>query len=174
MMMSGADMHSPRGAKPVAVFMCGKMGAGKSTTSERLTEELNAVSFSEDAWLAQLYPGEIRSFDDYLRCSAKLKPMIKATAQSVLARGVSVVMDFPANTRRQRAWLKSIGDECGVGLRLIYLEASDEVCLKRLQKRCIEQPERAAFDNEAVFRQVSQLFEPPSEEEGFHIEVITQ
>ncbi|GAA6141984.1 ATP-binding protein [Hydrogenophaga sp. 5NK40-0174] len=160
--------------KPVVFFLCGKMGAGKSTTALRLAKDTGAVRISEDEWLTQLYPEEIRSFDDYLRCSARLKPLVKSMVQSLLPKGVAVVLDFPANTRRQRTWLKSVCEEVGFGHRLIYLEADDEVCLARLRRRREEQPHRADFDNEAVFRSVTSHFEPPASDEGLTLEVQRQ
>lgn len=167
-------MTTHQSARPVAVFLCGKMGAGKSTAAMRLAAELDAMTVAEDDWLAQLYPGEINSFDDYLRCAARMKPLVKSLVQAFLRRGVSVVMDFPANTQRQRVWLKAISDECGADHRLIYLEADDRVCLERLGKRRLQQPERAAFDNEAVFHQVTKYFEPPTDAERLAVEIWSQ
>jgi thymidine kinase len=47
------------------IFFCGKMGAGKTTTSKTIAREKNAVLISEDEWLSAHYPNEINSFDDY-------------------------------------------------------------------------------------------------------------
>lgn len=152
------------------IFFCGKMGAGKSTRSQEIAGERNAVLLSEDAWLAGLYPTEITSFEDYLRYSARLKPLIRALVIDILSKGTDVVMDFPANTVRQRKWFKKLVDETRVPHELVYLKVSDEVCLQRIAKRGIEQPERAAFDTEETFRQVTAFFEEPSAEEGFNIQ----
>tara|TARA_B100000965_G_scaffold319514_1_gene280436 strand:+ start:1016 stop:1294 length:279 start_codon:yes stop_codon:yes gene_type:complete len=84
-------------------FFCGKMGAGKSTLAARMAAEEGALLLSEDTWLAALYPGEIATFDDYLDRAARLRPLIRALVLQTVRAGIDVVMDFPANTRKQRA-----------------------------------------------------------------------
>ena len=156
------------------VLFCGKMGSGKTTKAVELTAEMGGILISEDEWLAKLYPEEINSFSDYIKYSGRLKSIVKAHVQSILGVGISVVMDFPGNTKKQRSWLKEIFEEKQFSHSLIYLEADDQVCLKRLESRRRSQPERAKFDNEEVFKQVTAYFEPPSLEEGFNIEIIKQ
>ncbi len=68
-------------------FFCGKMGAGKSTKSKQLAIDSNAVLLSEDEWLSSLYPNQITSFEDYLKFSAQLKPMVKKHVQNILNVG---------------------------------------------------------------------------------------
>ena len=136
---------------------------------------------SEDDWLSVLYPEEIKSFDDYLKYSNRLKPLLKSHLISILNSGVSVVMDFPANTRNQRAWFKDIFLIQGIPHRLIYFEIDDKTCIEQIAKRRETNPERSAlrssaslslFDTEEVFRHVTSFFQPPSTDEGFSIEVV--
>lgn len=150
-------------------FFCGKMGAGKTTASIKRAEEENAVLISEDVWLARLYPEQIASFEDYLQYSRRIKPLVKDLVQEILCTGTNVVMDFPANTKKQREWFKALVAEVDAGHEMIYLEASDEVCLEQIAKRRREQPDRAAFDTEEVFHQVTRFFEEPVEAEGLQI-----
>ena len=151
------------------IFFCGKMGSGKSTKSKQVTTERNAVLISEDDWLATLYPGEISTLDEYLHYSKRLKPLLHTHVENLLRTGTNVVMDFPANTKRQRAWFKQLISSAEVPYELYYLEASDELCLKQIAQRQIEQSQRAIFDTEAVFNQVNKHFEPPHESEGLKI-----
>lgn len=151
------------------VFFCGKMGAGKSTLAQKTAKENNAVLLSEDDWLTALYPEQITSLKDYVNYADKLKAPMKKLAQSILLTGTDVVMDFPANTINQRQWFRSIFSEIDAPHCLIYLERSDETCLKQLQQRRIEQPERAVMDTAEVFKQVTQYFSIPSTDEGFTI-----
>ena len=153
------------------LFLCGKMGAGKTTKSKQLAKEYNAVLLSEDEWLSSLYPQQIAIFDDYIELSRRIKPLIKAHVQNILSTGTNVVMDFPANTRRQRQWFKELAEEIGAKPVLVYLNISNEQCLKQIAQRRIEQPERAQFDTEAMFNQVTQYFEAPSDEERLSIQI---
>lgn len=154
-------------------FFCGKMGAGKSTHAKRIATAQNAVLLSEDHWLATLYPGQIQSFDDYLKYSALLKPLVKAHVQDILRTGTSVVMDFPANTAAQRKWFVELCEEAGCKHQMVYLDISDAQCLEQIAVRCREQPERARFDTEVVFRQVTRFFEVPSDQEGLNVVPMT-
>lgn len=145
------------------------MGAGKSTRSKTLSAERNAVLLSEDDWLSSHYPGQINSFDDFIKYSARIKPFVKAHVQQILSTGTNVVMDFPANTVRQRAWFKQLCDEAACEHELVFLDLSDAQCLSQIAKRRTEQPERAKFDNEAMFEHVTKFFESPSQNERLNI-----
>lgn len=145
------------------------MGAGKSTKSKTFSIEKNAVLLSEDDWLVAHYPDQINSFEDYLKFSAILKPFVKSHVQQILNTGTNVVMDFPANTVRQRAWFKQLCIEIGCEHEMIFLDLSNEQCLSQIAKRRTEQPERAQFDNETMFNHVTAFFEPPSANEELNI-----
>lgn len=155
--------------KGVLTFFCGKMGAGKTTRSRELAQARNAVLISEDEWLASLYPNSIASLDDYRKYAGLLKPPMKALVQSILLSGTDVVMDFPANTLSQRAWFKSIFSEIQAPHELIYIDQTNEVCLQQIEKRRVEQPERATTDTSEMFELVTKYFVEPSADEGFNI-----
>lgn len=150
------------------------MGAGKSTKARALARADHTILISEDEWLSQLYPSEIHTFEDYLNYAPRLKTVLKPHIQNVLSTGISVVLDFPGNTQKQRTWFKALIAEIAAPHRLIYIQATDPWCLERLSERRTKHPERSAFDHEAMFKQVSAFFEAPTPEEGFHIESITQ
>jgi predicted kinase len=156
------------------IFFCGKMGAGKSTKSKAVAIERNAVLISEDEWLSKLYPDQITSFDDYIKFSGQLRPLIKGHVQNILRAGSSVVMDFPANTKRQREWFNNLSIEAESKAELIYLKVNNELCLKQIAQRSIEQPSRAAFDTEEMFHHVTKYFEEPDTNEVTNFEVVVK
>ena len=150
-------------------FFCGKMGAGKSTKSKQLAIEKQAVLLSEDEWLASFYPIQITAFEDYLKFSAQLKPMVKKLVQNILSVGTNVVMDFPGNTQKQRKWFLDIVSEINASHQLIFLNLNNEQCLRQIAQRRKEQPERAAFDTEETFTNITRFFEVPKASEGLNI-----
>jgi len=154
------------------IFFCGKMGAGKSTKASKVAKDRNAVLLSEDEWLESLYPNKVRSLDDYIRYSNQIKPPVKKLVQSILATGTDVVMDFPANTVKQREWFQTIYLEVNTSHNLIYFDTPNEICLKQIAKRRLEQPERRATDTIEMFEAVTKLFTEPKLEEGFNITII--
>lgn len=148
------------------------MGAGKSTKSKQVSRDRNAVLISEDEWLSNLYPNQITSFNDYLHYSSVLKPLVKTHVLNILRTGTDVVLDFPANTVNQRKWFKELIYEANAPHELIYLNVSNDVCLKQIKKRSIEHPERAVYDTETMFNEVTKYFQEPGQSEGFNIRVV--
>ena len=156
------------------LFICGKMGAGKSTLAQKLATEHRALLISEDEWLSLLYPEKITTFEDYIKYSALLRPLVKSHVQRILLTGTDVILDFPANTVRQRTWLKSIALEVDAAHRLFFIDVSDEKCLKQIAKRRTEQPQRTAFDTEEMFYHVTYYFEPPTDAEHLNITLVNE
>jgi adenylate kinase family enzyme len=156
------------------IFFCGKMGAGKSTFSKKISAERNAVLISEDKWLEALYPDQISTFEDYLKYSDQMKPLVKSHVAGILKTGTNVVMDFPANTLTQRQWFRDLLSEANCPHELIYLKASDSLCITQIAHRRNEQPSRAAFDTEATFQLVTKYFQEPQPNEGFNTTVVAR
>lgn len=150
-------------------FFCGKMGAGKSTKAKQMALNKHAVHLSEDEWLSSLYPNHIETFEDYLKLSAQIKPLVKKHVQNILSIGTDVVMDFPANTQKQRKWFLDMVLDINASHQLVFLNLNNEQCLRQIAKRRKEQPERAAFDTEAMFIHVTNFFEAPEASEGLNI-----
>jgi len=160
--------------KGLLTFFCGKMGAGKSTRSEIIAKERNAVLLSEDEWLESLFPNKVRSLESYIEYSNLMKPQIKKLVQSILSAGTDVVMDFPANTISQRSWFRDIFTEIEAPHDLVYIELDNENCLKQIAKRRIEQPERAETDTQETFEQVTRYFVEPDTAEGFNLTIVVR
>ncbi|ROR07581.1 ATP-binding protein [Erwinia sp. JUb26] len=155
-------------AKATLHLLCGKIASGKSTLADKLSASPVTVTVGEDRWLAALYAGEMQSVADYVRCAAKLKQAMKPHVVSLLQSGVSVVLDFPANTRANREWMMAIVQESGADNRLHYLKVSDEVCKARLRARNAEgSHDFAATD--AQFELITRYFTEPATDEGFTV-----
>lgn len=150
-------------------FFCGKMAAGKTTLARRIAAEENALLLSEDHWLGTLYPVEIAEIADYIKYSGRLREALRDHIAALLRSGSSVVLDFPANTRRQRSWFRSIIDLSGANHILHFIDLSDEACLGQLRERSRDLPEGAPFTTEREFHAVTAYFDPPSDDEGFRV-----
>ncbi|MFL1492495.1 AAA family ATPase [Pseudomonas antarctica] len=155
---------------PTLHLLCGKIASGKSTLAKTLAAEHAAVVLSEDHWLAQLYPGEILSVADYLRCAQRVRGVLGPLVSNLLQSGVNVVLDFPANTLANRKWLLGLAQTAQVPHRLHYLELDDAACRARLHARnALGEHDFAATD--AEFDLIPRHFCVPSEAEGLVIEV---
>ncbi|MCW0235962.1 MAG: ATP-binding protein [Ferrovibrio sp.] len=150
-------------------LLCGKIAAGKSTLSAELAAAPGTIVLAEDAWLARLYPGEIHTVADYVRCAARLRDAVTPHVESLLRAGLSVVLDFPANTRVNRAWMRGIVDRSGARHRLYYLDVPDAICRARLRQRnAAGTHDFTASD--AEFDAITAYFVAPEPDEGFEIE----
>lgn len=147
-------------------MICGKMGAGKSTLAAALAKGDATVLLSEDAWLSTLYGDQMQSGADYVRFSAKLRAAMGPHVAALLSAGVTVVLDWPANTVETRAWMRGILDTTGAEHRLHVLTTPDEVCLARMHARNRAGAHPFAV-TEAQFERFSKHFVPPTPEEGF-------
>jgi predicted kinase len=149
-------------------LLCGKIAAGKSTLTAKLGALPHTVVVSEDQWLARLYPDEMVSVADYGRCSARLRDAMGPHLVALLGAGLSVVLDFPANTLKNRAWMRTIFEEAGAAHQLHFLDVPDEECRARLRARNARgEHEFAASD--AEFDLITSYFVPPSADEGFNV-----
>jgi predicted kinase len=150
-------------------FFCGKAGAGKSSLAMALAQETAAILISEDIWLSRLYGDQIMVFADYIRFSTKLKTVVAPLVVDLLKNGNSVVMDFQANTKTRRAWLRSIFEEADAAHYLHFVDTPNQICLERIAKRNLERPEGSSQLTEEDFNHVSSFFEAPDESERFMV-----
>lgn len=168
-LQTGKSLHATASNDAVLLHMvCGKIASGKSTLVARLASAGPVVSISEDAWLAQLYPGEILSIDDYVRCATRVGNVIADHARAVLQAGVSVVLDVPFNTVAARAWGLAISQAVGCDHRLHYLDVGEAVCKARLRARNArgDHPFQAS---DAEFDRITRYFVAPVATEGLNI-----
>ena len=156
-------------AAPVLHLICGKIASGKSTLAAELGRAPHTVVISEDHWLAALFSDEMASLPDFVRCSSKLEAAIGPHIEALLKAGVSVVLDFHANTIARRAWMRGVSQAAEVADILHYLDVPDHICLARLRARNASGDHPFAA-TEAQFRQVSKHFVAPKPEEGFTVE----
>ena len=151
-------------------LVCGKIAAGKSSLCKRLAAEPATLLISEDHWMAHLYPGELNELADYVRLSARLREAMTSHIVDVLKTGLSVVLDFPANTPGQRAWMRAVIDQSGADHVLHFLDVPDAVCKARLQARNAS-GEHPFETSDEQFDLFTSRFAPPTPDEGFNVVV---
>lgn len=153
---------------PTLHLLCGKIASGKSTLTAQLGRLDGTIVIAEDDWLNTLYSEEISSISDYVRCTLKLREIVGPHVASLLNAGVSVVLDFQANTIESRDWMRGILEHTNADHELHVLEVPDEVCMARLQARNAQSDHPFAATEEQ-FRQISKHFVAPTSDESFNI-----
>jgi len=151
-------------------MICGKIAAGKSTLAASLAARPGTIRISEDAWLASLYKDEQKTIGDYVRNSRRLREVLGDHIVALLEAGLSVVLDFPANTPASRQWMRSLFERAGADHRLHFLDVPDEVCKARLRARNAAGT-HAFKASDAEFDLFTGYFVPPSADEGFEVAV---
>ena len=159
---------SPKGK---LLFLCGKMAAGKSTVARALAAREAAVLFVQDEWLDTLYPNQVANVASYIEYSGRINRMLAPHIVSLLSRGISVVMDFPGNTRNQRAWFRDIIDRSGATHELHFVDTPDAICKAQLKARSAHLPAGTKWTTDADFELIASHFRAPAEDEQFNIVV---
>ncbi|MBC2656967.1 ATP-binding protein [Pseudomonas sp. MSSRFD41] len=155
-------------SNPVLHLLCGKIASGKSTLARQLAQAPGCVLICEDLWLARLYPQMIHCVADYQLHARRLGEALGPLVVAMLQAGTSVVLDFPANTLAQRAWLRSLADQAQVPHRLHVLDVVEDVCRSRLRERN-NQGEHPFATSDEQFELICSYFVAPQAAEGLNI-----
>jgi predicted kinase len=166
--MGGADGNGAGVSAGALHLITGKIAAGKSTLSAKLAAETGGLVLAEDHWLPTLYPAQITSLDDYRRESERLRAAIAPLIVDLLRRGLTIILDFPANTVASRTWMRGLADDAGITATLHFLDLPDDLCRQRLHDRNAAGT-HAYQASDAEFDQFTAHFVPPRADEGFAI-----
>src|SRR6266566_5068084 len=137
------------------IFLCGKMAAGKSTLAKELAEREHAILLVQDQFLDCLYPDEITDIPGFVRCSSRLKNALEPHVCALLSKGISVVLDFPGNTKTQRSWFRELIERANVEHELHFVDASDALCKSQLRDRSDRLPAGSAWTTDADFEAIN-------------------
>ncbi len=88
---------------------------------------------------------------------------------TLLQRGISVVMDFPGNTRSQRAWFRGIIERSGAEHELHFVDTPDDICRAQLKARSAHLPPGTPWTTDADFDLIASHFKAPADDEGFNV-----
>jgi predicted kinase len=155
---------------PTLYLLCGKIAAGKSTLARRLAMRPATLLISEDHWTSNLFSDDLRTIDDYGRLSARLRTAMGPHIVDILQQGLSIVLDFPANTVGNRNWMRSLITQANVAHELHLLDCPDTVCKQRLQERNAR-GQHPFQVSDAEYDLFTSYFVPPGPDEGFNVVV---
>ncbi len=157
---------------PTLYLLCGKIAAGKSTLARRLAALPATLLISEDHWTSNLFADDLRTIEDYGRYSARLRAAMGPHIVDILRQGLSVVLDFPANTVPNRDWMRALIAQANVAHELHHLDIPDTICRQRLRQRNAggEHPFQVS---DAEYDQFTRYFVAPEAGEGFNVVVHT-
>jgi len=160
--------------RPALVLLHGLSGAGKTTLSQALLEELGAMRLRSDVERKRLH-----GIDDPLaRTGAKVEGGIYSAAAGertygrlaelarlLLGEGWPVVVDAASLRRAERERFRAIARETGVCFAVAACSASPEALRRRLAERAARGADASEADA-AVLEHQRERIEPPGADEG--------
>ena len=148
------------------IMTCGRICSGKSTYSEKLRTELNAVVLSVDEITLALFgqdAGEMH--DTYVERAEKY---LYEKSLDIIGVGVNVILDWGFWTKREREEARSFHGTHGIPCEFHYIDISDEEWARRLQKRnaAVQAGETDAYYvDEGLAMKFGSIFEAPDSSE---------
>src|SRR5262249_3191983 len=106
-----APLHQSLGAR--LIIVCGLPGSGKTTHAKKLEHELAAVRFCPDDWMTAL---GIDLWAEDVR--ARVESLQWNLAQQILARGLTVTIEWGTWARSERDTLRIRARELGAAVEL--------------------------------------------------------
>ena len=144
------------GSGPRLIIVCGLPGSGKTTLAKRLEGKLRAIRFSPDEWMDAL---SLDLYDEVRR--EKIEAMQWKLVQDLLARGLTVIIEWGTWGRSERDTLRLGARALGAAVELHYLSVPVDVLFDRIQRRGMEHP---PIERDALLRW-SEMFQAPTPEE---------
>lgn len=148
------------------IFVCGKICCGKTTYSQTICEEKDAVLLSVDEITLAVFDGDLgEKHDEYVR---RIKSYLLKKAVEIVNSGTVVVLDWGFWTRAEREFTKAFFMDNGVETEMHYLDISDEQWQKNIRKRNAEVlagKTEAYYVDDGLLEKAVSLFETPDRDE---------
>lgn len=148
-------------------LVCGPTGAGKTTYSISLSEEVKATRFSIDPWMQALFAKDMTSLDfDWMMERVKwCCGQIWEICEQILKMDGNVVLDLGFTIKEQRTVFTSRGAELKINAEIHYLDAPEDVRKQRVSTRNQDKdPSVYAFEvTDMTFNFMEPKFEIPDQ-----------
>ena len=154
---------------PTVRMVFGSQGAGKTTYSRQLADQVQATRFSIDDWMGELFGQDVpkpMSFPWIMERVQRCERRIWSIASDVVARGGSAVLDLGFMKASDRSRFVSLAKARGLAVQLHFVDAPHAVRRARVLSRNATKGETFAFEvTPAMFDFMEKQFESPTEAE---------
>jgi len=151
------------------IIVCGQTGAGKTTYSLKISNEIEAVKFSIDPWMQNLFSTDMESFDFnwMMERIERCQIQIWEIAKQIINNKANVVLDLGFTTKYQRKLFIDKAKELGINAEIHYISTPTNIRKQRVIKRNTQKdPNVYAFEvTDQMFQFMEPRFEYPSDDE---------
>jgi len=151
------------------ILVSGPSGAGKTTYSQSLSKEVEAVLFSIDPWMQTLFSKDMTSLDYewMIERVNRCYEQIWQVSKQILALNGNVILDLGFTTKAQREVFSDRAKEMNLNSELHYLDVPTNIRKQRIAKRNHEKdPAVFAFEvTDVMFDFMETIYEVPDQDE---------
>ena len=147
-------------------LICGKLCCGKTTYSQEICAENDAVLLSVDEMILTVFGQNCGAKHDEYVNNAKKYLLNKSL--EFIDKKINVVLDWGFWTRKEREFTKDFYKSRGIYCELHYIDISYDVWKVRIEQRnqtVLTDKTSAYYVDESLFAKFNSIFEAPSEDE---------
>ncbi len=147
----------------------GPQGAGKSTYSKKLSEEVKGVHLSIDDWMWKLFGEDLpkpMNLKWIMERVERCEKLIWLTSKQIVECGSDVILDLAFTKRWKRELFKTLASDQNIPTQLHFVNAPHSIRRKRVLERNIKKGETFSFEvTPGMFDFMETEFEKPIEKE---------
>jgi len=147
----------------------GPQGAGKSTYSKKLANDLDGIHLSIDNWMWKLYGDDLpksMSLTWIMERVERCEKHIWELSKDISNRNCDVILDLGFTKRQKRRLFLQLAEECGREVQLYYVSAEHSIRRKRVLDRNEKKGETFSFEvTPGMFDFMEGEFDKPTESE---------
>lgn len=141
----------------------GFLGVGKTTFARQLEQQLPAIRFSHDEWMARFY-GDDPPVDHFAEFYRRVYEQMEEVWLRCLELGLNVVLDFGFWTRQERDTARAKTAATGGQARLYQLTCPEDEAWRRIEKRNADL-RGSLYISRNTFEMLKSRFEPLGSDE---------
>jgi predicted kinase len=159
----------------IAHLISGLPCSGKTTYTNGLRADLNAVAFSLDRWLITSFGkysiAEV-GHEEHVRRVLANRELIWGTASEFLRRGVDVILDDGFFLRENRMRVVNEARRVGAAAKIHFIDTPLDVIRPRLDARNAQLPRYNFWIGQDTLEAFAALFQVPTDDEGAKVVVV--
>lgn len=148
------------------VLICGKICSEKSYYASKLKENMNAVVFSCDELINDIFPYDLNKQHDEI--ASRVKLYLHKKASEVAKADTNVVLDFGFWSKKERKEVSSFYAALNIRFEWHYIDISDEdwaANIRERNRRVAEGLSKDYYIDDGLISKMNSLFEKPNKQE---------